>query len=320
MGNGEVAVLPKQQNTSMIEFDGSSALEMEKSLTELSAKLKLVKIFIKSEMQEGLDYGEVPGTKKRTLYQPGADKLNFLYGYARQIIAKEENKDFKSGHYDVTVKVQIRHKATQTNTGEGEGSCSTYESKYRYRWVYERDLPRNIDKESLVSKEYDGKNGPYLKYRIENTDLFDQWNTVLKMAVKRAYVAATLAATGLSGIFSLDEDDLDDWIDDEGKGDNPLNKRSPNNPNRKPNTSPSNGSEISQAQMGKIFGDARGKGLSAEDTKTLAFALKQKPLELFTKKEASELISFLANAAKEDLMALVYPDEEIPPSYEEENP
>ena len=43
--------------------------------------------------------------------------------------------------------------------------------------------------------------------RTENPDLADQYNTVLKMATKRALVAATLVVTGASDMFITDEDE-----------------------------------------------------------------------------------------------------------------
>jgi len=42
---------------------------------------------------------------------------------------------------------------------------------------------------------------------IENPDLPDQWNTVIKMSEKRARVGAVLAVTGASAIFTQDLDE-----------------------------------------------------------------------------------------------------------------
>ena len=77
-----------------------------------------------------------------------------------------------------------------TIIAEGVGEASSYESKYRYRWVYESDVPKGLDKESLVNRIFKNKKtgAEYAKYRIENSDLIDQWNTILKMAKKRALV------------------------------------------------------------------------------------------------------------------------------------
>jgi hypothetical protein len=45
---------------------------------------------------------------------------------------------------------------------------------------------------------------------MENPDLADQWNTVIKMACKRALVAGALNATGASDVFTQDVEDQPD--------------------------------------------------------------------------------------------------------------
>lgn len=47
------------------------------------------------------------------------------------------------------------------------------------------------------------------QYRIPNPDIFDQMNTILKMAAKRAQVAATLTTTSASEFFTQDLEDMD---------------------------------------------------------------------------------------------------------------
>jgi hypothetical protein len=202
--------------------DSGSVMEMANKLEEMKEKLKLVKQFFKEVMEKDVDYGIIPGTDKPALYQPGADKINALYNFSKVIADKEENKDYNTGHYDATVKVRLIHRGTGVLISEGEGSCSTRESKYHYRWVGERDVPKGVDLATLPCKEYENKTtgAKWSKYRIENEDLFSLWNTVLKMAVKRAYIAATLSGTGLSGIFSQEEDELDAWIEGETTADN----------------------------------------------------------------------------------------------------
>ncbi len=58
---------------------------------------------------------------------------------------------------------------------------------------------------------------------VENPDLADVWNTVRKMAEKRAMVAAVLVGTGCSSIFTQDleeQRDYDSWAKAEAKQDN----------------------------------------------------------------------------------------------------
>lgn len=300
-------------SSALIDMSGS-ANELQRNLAELKFKIDAVQGLVKEVMQEGLDYGVIPGTDNRTLFQPGADKLNALYGYAKLIANKEENKDFKTGHYDVTIRVQLRHVNTGVIVGEGEGFCATYESKYRYRWVFQNDLPKGIDKDSLVSKSFkskrDGKE--YYRYRLENSDLFDVWNTVLKMAIKRAYVSATLAATGLSGIFQMSEEDFESWMEgEEGGGASGKEKfekvrSTPQPTDEKANfTPPPSGNKISEKQKGKILGDAKRKGVDEAGIREIVMYVKKKPLDDLSTAEASAVIDFINKADEDELQDLI---------------
>ncbi|TWH48510.1 hypothetical protein [Sporomusa sp. KB1] len=310
----EVTVLNQSAgNGSLVDMASfSSATDMQRNLIEMKSKIGAVQQFVKEVMVEGLDYGVIPYTENRTLFQPGADKLNALYGFARYITAKEESKDFKSGHYDVTVRIQLRHRDTGLVVGEGEGFCATYESKYRYRWVFESDLPKGIDKDSVLSKNFKSKRSgkEYLKYRLENQDLFDVWNTVLKMAIKRAYVSATLAATGLSGIFQMDEDEFEAWVEgQEASGKEKLDKQrsAPQSTDEKATFEPPSGdaNKISQSQYGKIMGDAKRKGVDEDSIKSIILYVKKKPINELSKAEASAVIKFIADTDEEGLQELI---------------
>ncbi len=294
-------------STSEIVELGGGVAEMQRNLMDMKAKIDMVQQFIKSVMKDGLDYGVIPYTDSRSLFQPGADKLNFLYGFARHIVSKDEVKNPKTGHYDVTVRIQLRHKATGVVVGEGEGSCSTMETKYRYRWVYERDIPRGVDKGSLLVKEFESKDkkSKYAKYRIENTDLCDLWNTVLKMALKRAYVGATLAATGLSGVFQMDEEEFDTWVDGEEKLEKVRSKPQASDVRGSFTPPASGGGKISEKQMAKIFGDAKRKGVEAEGMKDIVLYVKKKPITELTTAEASAVIDFIAKTDEDALQDLI---------------
>lgn len=226
-----LAIPDKPKEGALMEMSGT-VMEMASQLEEMKQKLQLVKQFFQQVMEKDVDYGTIPGTDKPALYQPGADKINALYNFSKVIASKEENKDYGTGHYDATIKVQLVHRGSGTLISEGEGSCSTRENKYHYRWVGEKDVPRGIDRNTLQKKDFENRNtgAKWSKYRIENEDLFSLWNTVLKMAVKRAYIAATLSGTGLSGLFSQEEDSLEAWIE----GDAPEEPSNGTPPPRKP--------------------------------------------------------------------------------------
>ncbi len=136
--------------------------------------------------------------------------------------------------------MRLIHRATGIVIGEGVGSANTYESRYRWRWFSEKDLPKDVIKEDLVSKEKTGKYGAYVQYRMDNDDMFSIWNTVLKMAKKRALVDVTLAATRSSGIFAQTEKELEAYLNGEDPEAEPENTQSPPSTNTRQAPPPSN--------------------------------------------------------------------------------
>jgi len=173
-----------------------------------------VESVIKDIMVVEQDYGNIPGVEKKILFLPGAQKL----GMAFQLKPEYKIIVYRSAlhiQYDITCVLSSRQ--TGVVIGEGVGSCSTYESKYRYRWDYtDTPVPSEYwdtrDKSLLGEgdvKPVKGKKGWVIAKRIENPDIADIYNTVLKMAKKRAYVDAIQMATSCAHIFTQDLEDMD---------------------------------------------------------------------------------------------------------------
>ena len=182
-------------------------------------------------MRDGEHYGVIPGTSgKKSLLKSGAEKLCFTFGLAPRLDIRTEN--LPGGHREITVICDLYDRAGN-HRGQGVGSASTMESKYRYRGAAGKTCPKCGAQSCKPSKkEYGGgyfcdrksggcgvsfKNGTpeskqldaTLTIRAENPDPADQYNTVLKMAKKRALVDATLTATAASDIFAQDLDELE---------------------------------------------------------------------------------------------------------------
>jgi hypothetical protein len=190
-----------------------SPQEMSIKLTEMKQKINLVQRFFKEVMIQNQDYGVIQGTDKPTLLKPGAEKLCELYGYVPTIKHIEEKHNREIGFYYARVTLALIHKSTGYLAAEGVGEANTMEGRYRWRWVPQWKLQEGIDISSLYSEERKSKNGTiYRMYRLENEDPWILWNTVLKMAKKRALIDATLSATSSSGIFTQDVEDLKEWI------------------------------------------------------------------------------------------------------------
>jgi hypothetical protein len=177
---------------------------------------------------DGGDYGVIPGTKKKTLLKSGSDKLCEVYGLYDEYALISSVEDWERGLFDYTLKCLLKSRRDDSVVGTGVGSCSSYESKYRWREI-QRLCPQ-CGKAAIIKgkAEFGGgwvcfkkKDGCGAKYRdgdtviegqtvgrIENTDIIDSKNTVLKMAKKRAKIDAVIGATRSSGIFTQDLEDL----------------------------------------------------------------------------------------------------------------
>ncbi len=168
--------------------------------------------------------GEMETTKKPTLLKPGAEKLSVLFQLDVQL---QNEKEWAGDHLTVTSKATAFHAPSGTRLGYGEGICTTRERKYAYR-KKERVCPK-CGAEAIIKgkQEYGGgwvcwrkKDGCDAKFSdgdqaiegqeagdVENPDLPDLWNTVVKMAEKRARVDVVLAVTGASALFTQDIED-----------------------------------------------------------------------------------------------------------------
>ena len=235
--------LAAMQDETQIAISEYTPQEMAVRLADMKQKVDLLQTFFKEIMEEGQDYGVIPGTQKPTLLKPGAEKLCEFYGYSIGIEVDEQS-NVETGYYRARVKAILTSRRTGRVIAEGVGEANTMEGRYHWRWVPEDEVPPTLDKAMLKSKPGDkwvfaseipqdmdrsklpkeervsrrtGK--PYTVfnvgttlYRIPNDDPWTLWNTVLKMGKKRALVDVVLSATRSSGLFTQDVEDLQDWI------------------------------------------------------------------------------------------------------------
>ena len=109
----------------------------------------------------------------------------------------------EDGHYTVRARCHIIGR-NGSIVATGDGLCTSRESKYAHRWCWGSEVPPDINKDSLKKKEWEAKGRAYVKYQVPNEDLPDVFNTVLKMATKRALVDATLKLPLVSELFTQD--------------------------------------------------------------------------------------------------------------------
>lgn len=218
---------PKQNQALQVRETGG-AIDRAMTIDELRSNLAFIKDVMRTVMVEGQDYGKIPGCgDKPGLFQPGAQKLCMTFQLT-DAVKKEVIRDLPNYHREYEITISL---TSQTGRSwEGVGTCSTMESKYRYRKA-ERKCPKCGQNTIIKGKaEYGGgwicfgkKGGCGAKFndndtaitsqaggQVENENPADHWNTVRKMAFKRALVHASINATNTSELWSQDLEDLPD--------------------------------------------------------------------------------------------------------------
>jgi len=99
---------------------------------------------------------------------------------------------------------------------------------------------------------------PGILYRVPNENIFDQVNTIKKMAQKRALVAATLVAVNASEFFTQDLEDLDvsDFIEAEYRTVEPEQKKPENTKPEQPTEPPKKKTEQTKCPVCHATGNA----------------------------------------------------------------
>ena len=236
------------------------------SPAEVTRRTEMLRDYVKNHMTVGEDYGVIPGGNKPTLFKPGAEKLNAVFGLSPMVEVSNRVEDWDNGFVAYEMKVTLLNKRTGGIEAEGIGSCNSRERRYK------------------------------------NQDAAGIANTVLKMAKKRALVDATLSATRASGMFTQDLEDIefepekgnysprpnnrnDDRRNDEAPRARPVRDESSDDAPATDNLLTEPQQRAIMAISGKVFG----RYSRDQDLERMI----NKPVEQLTKAEASDLIGQL---------------------------
>lgn len=212
----------------------SPVVTVKDALNAYQAKKEL----IDGIMKKDVDYGIIPGTAKPALLKAGAEKVTSFFGLSPRFTDAEVVNDWMGENHGGEPFFFYRRTCNLYKgsilVASVDGSCNSWEKKYRWRGG-ERICPQ-CGKATIKKSKYAPKGKPeaepgfycYAKLggcgaefnfddktiteqkleQVINPDVSDLVNTILKMADKRALVAATLIATGMSEYFTQDVDDF----------------------------------------------------------------------------------------------------------------
>lgn len=229
----DVEVVKQPDQSQALAVRSSGAVGQALGVDEIIAQVQLIQNVMHRVMKEGEHYGKIPGCgDKATLLQPGAQKLTMTFRLCPEYEIQEVNID--RGHKEYRVICTLKSMGSGAFVGQGVGCCSTMESKYRWRGGA-RKCPK-CGKESIIMGKRFKPSDPEPGWlcwtkkggcgatwpkgateiegqsveKVENDNPADHYNTVLKMAKKRAFVDATITATAASDIFTQDIDDTEE--------------------------------------------------------------------------------------------------------------
>lgn len=157
----------------------------QRGALEVRQQVNQIQYLMREVLKDGEHFGTIKGCgTKPTLLQSGAEKIAYMFHFIPTYDVVRG--DLEGNHREYEVKCTLTHRDTGQVMGSGLGLCTTLESKYRYRYEGYRENRK----------------------RVENPDIADTYNTVLKMAKKRAFVDAVKSTTAASDIFTQDIEDL----------------------------------------------------------------------------------------------------------------
>ncbi len=204
--------------------DPAAPLTVQQVLLHVS----LVQQIMAAAMKEGEHFGRIPGCgDKPTLLKPGAEKLCLTFRLAPSY--EVEERQLERGHREYRVTTTLTSILTRAEIGQGVGACTTLENKFRFRagvaeptdrpvprayWDLRQEDPAKaqelIGGKGFTVKKVDGQGWMVAKggEKVEHDNPADFYNTVLKMAKKRALVDAVLTTTAASDIFTQDLEDI----------------------------------------------------------------------------------------------------------------
>jgi hypothetical protein len=221
------AIVPVNQEINPSERHRDFSLS-SMPISQLLGQLAVVQECMKYAMVKDRHYGTIPGCgDKPALFKEGAEKLAFMFRMAPSFTIEERNLD--RGHREYRITCTMRQIGSGIVLGEGVGCASTMEGKWRFRtgpvklterlvpkeyWDTKRDNPPAA--QAIIGKGNTPKKGSdglwYIAEgggeKIEHDNPSDYYNTILKMAKKRAQVDATLTCTAASDCFAQDLEEI----------------------------------------------------------------------------------------------------------------
>lgn len=173
--------------------------------SELDKQLRSMMLAV---LKENVDYGVIPGTgSKPTLLKPGAEKLLQWFGFGHETGRVEVERDGDGQRIGVTYRCTV-------TKGMADGRVVTVAMCEGYAG-YDEDRFYTSAEDARAKAESKERTFARKDNRLAKPEKWENaaeyrapWNSVIKMAQKRALVGAALQATSASTLFTQDMEDM----------------------------------------------------------------------------------------------------------------
>lgn len=162
--------------------------------SEAQAWAVAVREMKRSVLVDGSDYSVIPGTNKPSLLKPGAEMLLLAAGLGFTMLKIEDEGDIGRG--GVTYRCSV-HRGDRSNV---MAECDGYAGYDEDRFYQSAQQSEAKERANATKWKRAPKEEKFVEYRAP-------WNSVVKMAQKRALVGAALNACAASGLFTQDIED-----------------------------------------------------------------------------------------------------------------
>ena len=167
-----------------------------------------VRLCTRAVLREGTDFGIIPGAGgRKVLFKPGAEKLLQWFGFGftcdRTDLEVDEDGQKQGVTYRCTITKQLPEgRIAAVTTCEGYAG---YDELKFFKPVSDTERHKAEARERGWAKK-DGRPADPTKWK-NITAYRAPWNTLLKMAQKRAIVGAAITATAAAGLFGQEEEE-----------------------------------------------------------------------------------------------------------------
>ena len=155
---------------------------------------------MRAVLREGVDYGVIPGTgNKPALLKPGAEKLLQWFGFGHAMERTEIDTDDSGHRLGATYRCTVT-KGLPDGRQAVIGMCEGYAGYDEDRFYTSAEQAEAKERANAARYKRSVNTSKFTSYRAP-------WNSVIKMAQKRAMVGAALQATSASSLFTQDVED-----------------------------------------------------------------------------------------------------------------